>query len=61
MHAIIDLDALVQDLLAHAHEAPAQCAALMRRAAGELRARQTIGGKHRRPTTGECDAPTAHR
>lgn len=31
-----DREHLVQDLRAHAHEAPATCAALMRRAASEL-------------------------
>jgi hypothetical protein len=34
---VSDLRDLVQDLRAHAHEAPAHCAALMRRAARELR------------------------
>lgn len=32
----LDLEALVQDLRAHAPEAPQPCAALMRRAAAEL-------------------------
>lgn len=35
-----DLDALIQDLRAHAHEAPAHCAALMRLAATELQRRE---------------------
>lgn len=38
---------LIQDLRAHAHEAPATCAALMRRAATELeRPTSPRGGKH---------------
>jgi hypothetical protein len=35
---------LIQDLRAHAHEAPATCAALMRRAASELEGRSTSQG-----------------
>jgi hypothetical protein len=37
-----DLEELVQDLRAHAHEAPVVCAALMRRAAAELEQRGRI-------------------
>jgi hypothetical protein len=38
-----DLRELIQDLLAHAHEAPSQCAGLMRRAATELRKHEVKG------------------
>jgi hypothetical protein len=51
-----DLAHLIQDLRAHAHEAPAVCAALMRRAATELEHGDKLaalaaltGGKHRHP------------
>lgn len=54
-----DLDELILDLRSHAHEAPAICCALMRRAAGELDKRRTdverivarlpLSGKHQRP------------
>lgn len=44
---------LIQDLRAHAHEAPAVCRALMRRAANELERRrpprEQLAGKHNRP------------
>lgn len=35
-----DLEVLIQDLRAHAHEAPVHCAALMRHAANELTKRK---------------------
>jgi hypothetical protein len=59
------LEHLVQDLRAHASEAPAVCAALMRRAATELECLAGIGpfaraegGKHRQlqPGAVSCDS-----
>lgn len=37
-----DLEELILDLRTHAHEAPAVCAALMRRSASELERRQLV-------------------
>jgi hypothetical protein len=56
---VTDLDELILDLRSHAHEAPAPCCALMRRAASELDKRRSeierivarlpLSGKHQRP------------
>jgi hypothetical protein len=50
-----ELEHLVQDLRAHAPEAPAVCAALMRRAASELsrRAAPDVVPIGRKPTVAE--------
>lgn len=55
--AVTDLRDLIQDLLAHAPEAPAVCAALMRRAARELEIsteQPPSSGKHQRPRCEKC-------
>jgi hypothetical protein len=44
-------DELIQDLRAHAHEAPAQCAALMRRAAAELQRHDNLVAVMRLPSS----------
>lgn len=59
-----DREDLVQDLRAHAHEAPTVCAALMRRAANELERerspREQLAGKHNHPYA-EQEAATCRR